>query len=125
MVSEDRRILAHPEVQTMYESAVQSTPGGARGGTAFELAVVQPSPGGFRLRTSPFLSTSGNGEADAIVPVVSGRYLAHHIPRCRARFIPGEGHLWIFEGYKEVLEVLQRNMSEQFMLPQQKDLTHQ
>ena len=47
-----------------------------------------------------------HGEADAIVPVGMGRYLADHIPQCQARFIPGAGHLWIFQGYEEVFRAL-------------------
>ncbi|MFN8449233.1 MAG: alpha/beta hydrolase [Anaerolineae bacterium] len=33
-----------------------------------------------------------HGEADNLAPVTSGRYLAAHIPNCRATFYPGEGH---------------------------------
>ena len=123
-VLEDRRILANPEVQRILtESAVEALRGGPRG-TAFELALFS-RPWGFQVEDIIVPVYLWHGEADAIVPVVSGRYLADHIPRCGARFIPGEGHLWIFKGYKEVLEVLQRNMSEQLMIPQQKDFTHQ
>jgi len=53
-----------------------------------------------------------HGEADAIVPVGMGRYLAEHIPHCRARFIPGAGHLWIFEGYEEVFRLLKEKGNE-------------
>jgi pimeloyl-ACP methyl ester carboxylesterase len=33
-----------------------------------------------------------HGEADPTVPVSMGRTLAARLPRCRARFLPGEGH---------------------------------
>ena len=34
-----------------------------------------------------------HGDADRVVPVAMGHYLAEHLPRCVAHFVPKEGHL--------------------------------
>lgn len=46
------------------------------------------------------------GELDTAVPPSSSRYLARQLPDCRATFIPGVGHFWIFEHVGEVLDTL-------------------
>jgi pimeloyl-ACP methyl ester carboxylesterase len=42
-----------------------------------------------------------HGEEDRTVPVAMGRYLAAMIPRCRARFLPAEGHFSLPIGHME------------------------
>jgi pimeloyl-ACP methyl ester carboxylesterase len=107
---EDRRILAKPEVQsTQIDSVVEAFRGGPQG-TAFELGLFS-RPWGFEVEEINLPVYLWHGEADGIVPVSLGCFLADRIPGCQAKFIPKAGHLWIFEGYGEVLQVLQRNIT--------------
>ena len=47
-----------------------------------------------------------HGEADAVVPVGMGRYLAAAIPGCRAEFIPGAGHYLVFDRIGPFLDAM-------------------
>jgi fermentation-respiration switch protein FrsA (DUF1100 family) len=47
-----------------------------------------------------------HGEADAQVPAAVGRCVARRLRHCRARFLPGAGHLWLFDHCEEVLTTL-------------------
>jgi pimeloyl-ACP methyl ester carboxylesterase len=47
-----------------------------------------------------------HGEADAQVPPAIARRLAAALPECRARFMPGAGHLWVLDHLEEVLTAL-------------------
>ena len=47
-----------------------------------------------------------HGEADAVVPVDMGRYLAAAIPGCRAEFIPGAGHYLVFDRIGPFLDAI-------------------
>lgn len=107
---EDRRILAKSEVQcTQIASVVEAFRGGPQG-TAVELGLFS-RPWGFEVEEINIPVYLWHGEADAIVPASLGRFLADHIPGCQAKFIPQAGHLWIFEGYGEVLQVLLKNIT--------------
>lgn len=46
------------------------------------------------------------GDADTIVPVEMGRYLAETIPRSRLTVVPGAGHTLFLERWVEILEAL-------------------
>jgi len=48
------------------------------------------------------------GLDDENVPPSMGRYQARVIPDCQAEFIPGAGHLWVFEHPSDVLDALFR-----------------
>ena len=106
---EDRKILSEPEVQAHKLTASLRPFGGGPQGTALELELFS-RPWGFEVEDIKIPVYLWHGEADAIVPVSLGRYLADHIPHCEARFIPKAGHLWIFEGYEEIFQVLQGNI---------------
>jgi pimeloyl-ACP methyl ester carboxylesterase len=47
-----------------------------------------------------------HGEADGIVPVDMGRYLARTIPNCHAEFISGGGHYVVFDRIGPILDVM-------------------
>ena len=101
----DRSILSQPEVRrTQIDGIVEAFRGGPQG-AAHELDLFS-RPWGFDVKEIKVPVHLWHGEADHIVPVKMGRYLADHIPQCRARFIPGAGHLWIFQGYEEVFRAL-------------------
>lgn len=100
---EERSILSEAEVQiTQIDSVVEAFRQGAQA-TALELRLFS-LPWGFKVEEIKIPVHLWHGVADAVVPVSLGRYLADHIPCCEARFISGAGHLWIFEGYEEILQ---------------------
>jgi pimeloyl-ACP methyl ester carboxylesterase len=101
----DKKILSHPEVRrTQIDGIAEAFRRGPQG-AAQELDLVS-RPWGFDVEEIKVPVHLWHGEADHIVPVQMGRYLAGKIPDCRARFIPGAGHLWVFEGYEEVFRAL-------------------
>lgn len=51
-------------------------------------------------------TTLWHGDADTIVPVSLGRYLAGRIPGCHAEFYPELGHFFIFDRLDEVLALM-------------------
>jgi len=107
----DRMILSQPEVRrTQIDSIMEAFRLGAEG-TASELALFS-RPWGFPVGEITVPISLWHGEADAIVPVGMGRYLADQLPDCQARFIPGAGHLWIFLGFEEVFRELQQKTAE-------------
>lgn len=55
------------------------------------------------IKTKVFL---WQGEVDESVSPAMGRYIARHIADCEAKYIEGEGHLWLFEHLPEMLEKL-------------------
>lgn len=97
--------LARPEVRRLQLDGIREAlrPGAA--GLAGEMALLS-RPWGFALEEITAPVFLWHGQKDAIVPVAMGQHLAEHIPRCRARFIAGAGHLWIFDGFGEVLRLL-------------------
>ncbi len=104
----DRAVLSRPEVRRLQiDGVVQACRQGAQA-IAQDLALFS-RPWGFQVEEITVPVHLWHGVRDRVVPVAMGRYLAAHIPGCRARFIPAAGHLWIFEGYQEVIETLMRS----------------
>ncbi len=98
----DRAIMRRPDVRTAFVSDfVEAFRAGVRG-PAWEL-VLYARPWGFRLEDIAMEVTLWQGEADRNVPAAMGRYQAAAIPRCRATFFPGEGHLLIIDRMEEIL----------------------
>jgi pimeloyl-ACP methyl ester carboxylesterase len=107
----DRRILSQPEVQrTQIDGIVEAFRRGPPG-IAYEFDLFS-RPWGFEVEEIKIPVLLWHGEADHIVPVKMGRYLVGQIPNCRARFIPGAGHLWVFEGYEEVFRKLRKRSED-------------
>jgi pimeloyl-ACP methyl ester carboxylesterase len=101
----DRIILSHPEVQqTQIDGIVEAFRRGPRG--AVQELELFSRPWGFDVGEIKIAVNLWHGDADHIVPIQMGQYLAGQMPDCQARFIHGAGHLWVFEGYEEVFRVL-------------------
>ena len=86
----DRRVLSRPEVQRTQIDGIKEAFRRGSQGAAHE-AILLREPWGFRVEEIRVPVHLWHGETDTIVPVEMGRYLAEHIPQCRARFIPGPG----------------------------------
>ncbi len=98
----DRQILARPEIRVaLARDLVEALRAGGRG-AAHELGLFG-RPWGFRPDDIRVLVQLWHGEADAQVPVAVGRHLARRIPNCKAHFLAGAGHLWLFDHCDEVL----------------------
>jgi pimeloyl-ACP methyl ester carboxylesterase len=98
----DRAIMQRPDVRAAFASDLaEAFRAGARG-AAWEL-VLYSRPWGFRLQDIQMEVHLWQGEADTNVPPAMGRYQAEAIPRCRAMFYPGEGHLLSVDRMGEIL----------------------
>jgi pimeloyl-ACP methyl ester carboxylesterase len=101
----DKAYLDRPDVrQVLVESLSEAFRGGSAG-PAWEMGLYA-GPWGFPLEEIRMPVDVWHGEADANAPVAMGRYVAASIPRCRARFYPGEGHLHFIDRLPEIFEAL-------------------
>lgn len=99
----DRLLLCRPEIRRLQIDGILQACRQGAAATAQDLALFS-LPWGFRVEDIAVPVHLWHGDQDRVVPVAMGRYLAAHIPGCQARFITDAGHLWILEGYKEVLK---------------------
>jgi pimeloyl-ACP methyl ester carboxylesterase len=99
----DKAATAQPDVK---EVLIKMIGGGfAQGGrgVAWDY-ILFTRPWGFRLEEISMPVYLWHGEVDTICPVNMGRFMAASIPDCRARFLPGEGHIsLIVNHYEELL----------------------
>jgi len=101
----DQALFSQPEFRAlMIANYAEATRFGLRG-FARELWVIA-HPWGFRLQeiTAPVLIW--HGDADNSTPIGMARYMASQIPHCRATYLPGEGHLFLFKRWREILGAL-------------------
>ncbi len=85
--------------------AVEALRYGSRG-LAHEAPLFLGRPWGFRpeeIRTPVWL---WYGEADSIVPLQMGHYLAKAIPRSQLTIYPGEGHMLHITHWDDILHTL-------------------
>jgi pimeloyl-ACP methyl ester carboxylesterase len=61
---------------------------------------------GFRLEDIEAEVWLWYGEADALIPVHTGRYLAEAIPNSQLTVYPGEGHMLLVTCWEEILIAL-------------------
>jgi pimeloyl-ACP methyl ester carboxylesterase len=102
----DRAVLARPDVHdNVLAGAVEALRGGARG-LAHEAPLFLGRPWGFRpedIRTPVWL---WYGDADSIVPVQMGRYLAQAIPQSQLTICPDEGHMLHITHWDAIVQTL-------------------
>jgi pimeloyl-ACP methyl ester carboxylesterase len=101
----DQIIFAKPGVRQVFirnfaEAFRQGTVGAARDGWLLS------RPWGFALKEISVPVYLWQGEADVIVTPAMGRYMATQIPKCYAKFLPGEGHLVFITHWQEILKAL-------------------
>jgi pimeloyl-ACP methyl ester carboxylesterase len=101
----DQAILAQSQFRAMMiANYAESTRQGLRG-FARELWIVA-RPWGFRLEDIRVPVFVWHGDADNSTPIAMARYVASKIPSCRATYLPGEGHLFLFSRWREILTTL-------------------
>ncbi|HXY86683.1 MAG TPA: alpha/beta hydrolase [Gaiellaceae bacterium] len=100
----DAEVVRRPGVRRlMAEVFAEAFRQGSRG-PAWDL-VVLARPWPIRVdRIEPSVHL-WQGEDDPLVPPTMGRYLAGELPSCDATFLPGEGHLLVFDHLAEILDV--------------------
>jgi pimeloyl-ACP methyl ester carboxylesterase len=94
--------MARPAMREMF---VRNYAEAARQGvTAFADEVILASkPWGFRLQDITTPVRLWHGEEDRSTPIAMVRAMAAAIPNCRTTFLPGEGHLFLFDRWGEIL----------------------
>jgi pimeloyl-ACP methyl ester carboxylesterase len=103
----DRVLLDQPWFRTMLTSSyAESTRRGLRG-FAWEIRLMS-RPWGFRLADICMVVDLWHGDEDTSTSPAMAKHLARAIPRCRARFLPGEGHFLLFTHWAEILSELLR-----------------
>jgi pimeloyl-ACP methyl ester carboxylesterase len=98
--------LAQPEIRAnLLEGAVEAVRQGSRG-LAMELRLLFVRPWGFRPEDVQRAVRLWYGEADALVPLETARYLASALPHAHLTLCPGQGHLLYVPRWAEILRTL-------------------
>lgn len=98
----DAKILRRPEVRAPFKrSAAEGMRQGGRA-VGHELCLFA-RPWGFALSDITLRIDLWHGDADTIVPIGVGRWVAKTIPQCRARWVPRGGHLLIVDHADEIM----------------------
>ncbi|HYZ26421.1 MAG TPA: alpha/beta hydrolase [Geminicoccaceae bacterium] len=101
----DQPVLHRPEVVASLSASLREAFRTGGQGVADELLLLT-RPWTFRPEEIRVPVRLWHGDADGVVPVAMGRYLANAIPDCRAEFIPGGGHYLVFDRIGPFLEAM-------------------
>jgi pimeloyl-ACP methyl ester carboxylesterase len=99
----DQAMLSQPAIRAIFAEMFSECYRMGSRGAAWELSGILVKPWGFQLQDITVHVSLWQGETDQNVPVAWGRYLAQTLPNCRAHFLPGEGHLLIFNHFEAIL----------------------
>jgi len=101
----DQPVLHRPDVVASLSASLREAFRAGGQGVADELLLLtRPWP--FRPEEIRIPVRLWHGDADGVVPVAMGRYLATAIPNCRAEFIPGGGHYLVFDRIGPFLDAM-------------------
>jgi len=104
--SADAQVLAQAEIRAnLLEGAVEAMRQGARG-PALELELLFARSWGFRPQEIKRDVYLWYGDADALVPLQMGEYLAAAIPQSHLTICQGQGHLLFVQRWEEILRTL-------------------
>jgi pimeloyl-ACP methyl ester carboxylesterase len=102
----DRRLLDRPEIAaSILAGARESVRVGASGMT-LDMVLLMGRPWGFRPEDVQVPAHLWYGSDDRIVPEAMGRQLADLLPHSELKLFEGEGHMVVFEHWREILEAL-------------------
>jgi pimeloyl-ACP methyl ester carboxylesterase len=101
----DQDIVDRPPMEKMRTRALREVFRRGSRGPAHEL-ILFSKRWGFRPEDIPIEVLLWHGDADTVIPISMGRYMATVIPRCRATYFPGEGHFLAFARQDEILGAL-------------------
>lgn len=109
MAPADRLLLDQPHVaRAVLHDAAEAIKQGPIGVTWDMMLYARPW--GFRLEDIKTLVHVWHGEADITVPPIFGRTIAAALPRCRATFWPGEGHLMAVSRAGQIIETVNASL---------------
>jgi pimeloyl-ACP methyl ester carboxylesterase len=101
----DRELLESPAIRSLRaRSYAEATRQGVRG-FAYEVALLTRA-WGFALSDIACEVLLWHGDEDASTPIAMARHVADSVPRCRARFFPGEGHFVAARHWDEIVVAL-------------------
>ena len=102
----DRQALEEPSIRAnLLAGAVEAVRQGSRG-LATDMQLFLARPWGFRpeeIRTAVHL---WYGDADTLVPLQMGQYLAQTIPSSHLTVCPGEGHMIFYRHWADIVGTL-------------------
>jgi pimeloyl-ACP methyl ester carboxylesterase len=102
----DARVMALSDVRSnLMEGAVEAMRQGARG-PAIEMQLLFARPWGFRPEGISCEVSLWYGDADALVPLQMGRYLAGALSHCHLTVCHAEGHMLYVPRWAEMLRTL-------------------
>jgi pimeloyl-ACP methyl ester carboxylesterase len=105
MPEADQRVLARPEVRTLFlRDNREAFRAGSRGPARDNAILVRPW--GFRLEDVRVPVHVWQGGADKNVPASHGRYQAGAIPGATLHYYPDEGHLLVIERIGEIMDTI-------------------
>lgn len=106
MPEEDQIVFSEPEyLQAVLDAYCEAFQQGTRG-PALDLKLCAGAWGNWLPDISIEVQL-WHGEKDASTPIAMARYMQQAIPKTRATFIPGEGHISLMHNYGgEILEAL-------------------
>lgn len=101
----DRRLLAEPDTYASYVDSYREAWRQGYRWYAQDLALLV-KPWGFRLADVRVPTFLWHGDADRVTPLYMGLHVAEQIPGCRAKILPGEGHLLRLARWQEIVATL-------------------
>ena len=101
----DKALFEQPQVLAVLLETMREGLRAGGQGPAWE-GTIMVRPWGFRLEDITIAVHIWHGEADTNNPLQCGEYLRDTIPNTRATFLPGEGHLFYYKRWGEILEAL-------------------
>ena len=108
LAESDKHALAQPIFRNLLlESSREAFRQGVRG-AAWD-ACLYSRPWGFNLEEITVPVHLWHGESDQVVPVWNGKRYANSVPKCRAWFLPGDGHFSLpFNRIREIIDAVIR-----------------
>jgi pimeloyl-ACP methyl ester carboxylesterase len=101
----DRKLLAEPDTFASYVDSYREAWRQGFRWYAQDLALLV-KPWGFRLGDIRVPTFLWHGDADRVTPLYMGLYVAEQIRGCRAKILPGEGHLLRLAHWREITDTL-------------------
>jgi len=102
----DIAVLDRPEVERMLAMDFAEAVRNGAAGMVDDMAANHGRPWGFALEQIRSDVLMWWCELDRSVPPAAGNQLCHAIPSCRAKLVPGAGHLWVLLHLREVMDAV-------------------
>jgi pimeloyl-ACP methyl ester carboxylesterase len=101
----DKELFEQPQVLDILLETVREGMRSGGQGAAWD-ATIMVRPWGFLLQDITCPVQIWHGEADTNNPLTCGEYLRDTIPNSHATFLPGEGHLFYYKRWGDILAAL-------------------